>query len=142
MAGCRASLQILEQFFKTAGAGKTFSKFSGLVRPVYADNGHVKIEFDVTNELTNEMGTLHGGCSATLIDIATTAACMLTSKAAPGVSVNLDVNYMSAAKLGDTVVLEAKVLRIGNTLAYTEGTLFLKNSEKLVAKGMHTKAFP
>lgn len=39
------------------------------MRVLSANEGKVKVEFDVTEELTNSIGTLHGGCTATLVDV-------------------------------------------------------------------------
>ena len=38
-------------------------------RVISASEGKVRVELEVTEELTNPFGTLHGGCTATLIDI-------------------------------------------------------------------------
>lgn len=61
-------------------------------RVLSVSEGHVKVEMDVTEELLNPPGTLHGGCTATLVDIVTTTALMATERAHPGVSVDLIVS--------------------------------------------------
>lgn len=39
------------------------------MRVLSAEEGRVKVEFEVTRDLTNPFGTLHGGYTATLVDI-------------------------------------------------------------------------
>jgi len=65
----------------------------------------------VEEEHTNKGGTLHGGLSATLVDTISTLALTLPDgqNFSYGVSVNMDLSYMKAAKLGEEVLIEAKI---------------------------------
>lgn len=45
----------------------------------------------VEEEHTNRGGTLHGGLTATLVDVISTAALMYTERGAPGVSVDMNI---------------------------------------------------
>ena len=89
----------------------------------------------------NEGGTLHGGLSATLVDTISTLALTLPDgqNFSYGVSVNMDLSYMKAAKLGEEVLIEAKVLKRGRTLAFLEVELRNKVTNELLVKGSHTK---
>ena len=89
----------------------------------------------------NEGGTLHGGLSATLVDTISTLALTLPDgqNFSYGVSVNMDLSYMKAAKLGEEVLIEAKVLKRGRTLAFLEVELRNKATNELLVKGSHTK---
>ncbi|CAI4226228.1 unnamed protein product [Auanema sp. JU1783] len=135
-------MSVLEGIIGRCKNYDTFMKSFGKVRAVVAEEGKAKIEFDVTEELTNNHGTLHGGCAMTIVDICTTTLCAMTPRGVTGVSVNLNMNYLTPAKLGETVVVDARILRMGNTIAYTEAELYLKTSGKMVAKGLHTMALP
>uniref|UniRef100_A0A8R1I4S4 Acyl-coenzyme A thioesterase 13 n=1 Tax=Caenorhabditis japonica TaxID=281687 RepID=A0A8R1I4S4_CAEJA len=124
-------------------------KFNGAAiasntRPVHADEGNLRLEFEVEPGQTNNFKTLHGGCTATLIDNFTTIALMLTKegKPHPGVSVDLHVTYLAAAQIGETVVLDATVTKRGRTIAFTKAELYRKSDNTLIATGVHTKAFP
>uniref|UniRef100_A0AC35TRC4 4HBT domain-containing protein n=1 Tax=Rhabditophanes sp. KR3021 TaxID=114890 RepID=A0AC35TRC4_9BILA len=101
-----------------------------------ADEGKVKVE------LANPFGSLHGGCSATLIDIVSPLTFISRPKCAPGVSVDLHVSYLVGAKLGETIIVEGSVVKSGNKLAFREGKLYNKSNNALVASALHTKAFP
>uniref|UniRef100_A0A0N5AQ08 Acyl-coenzyme A thioesterase 13 n=1 Tax=Syphacia muris TaxID=451379 RepID=A0A0N5AQ08_9BILA len=139
-------LTLAKEIVAAFKGAKDFSRCCGEVncfaRIINAEEGHVKVELDVTNELVNPYGTLHGGCTATLVDIVTTMALTATPRAQPGVSVDLSVSYLAAAKLGETIVVDASVLRAGKMLAYTRADVFRKSDNALVAVGQHTKAFP
>lgn len=45
----------------------------------------------VEEEHTNRGGTLHGGLTATLVDVVSTAALLYTERAVPGVSVDMNI---------------------------------------------------
>lgn len=46
---------------------------------------------------------------------------------------------MRPALLGETVVINAKCLKVGKTLAFTAVDLLNKDTGKLIAQGRHTK---
>uniref|UniRef100_A0A8B9LKJ7 Acyl-coenzyme A thioesterase 13 n=1 Tax=Astyanax mexicanus TaxID=7994 RepID=A0A8B9LKJ7_ASTMX len=115
--------------------------FSGSLKVelVSATPGKVICEMKVEEEHTNRLGMLHGGMTATLIDIISTTALMYTERGAPGVSVDMNITYMTAAKVGEDVVITAQVLKEGRTLAFTTVDLINKANGKLIAQGRHTK---
>ncbi|KAL0623331.1 Acyl-coenzyme A thioesterase 13 [Plecturocebus cupreus] len=106
---------------------------------VSAAPGKVICEMKVEEEHTNKLGTLHGGLTATLIDNISTFALLCTERGAPGVSVDMNITYMSPAKLGEDVVITAHVLKQGKTLAFASVDLTNKATGKLIAQGRHTK---
>ncbi|KAJ8034005.1 Acyl-coenzyme A thioesterase 13 [Holothuria leucospilota] len=92
----------------------------------------------VKEEHTSQVGTLHGGLISTLVDSATSLALMTTENATPGVSVNLAISIIKAARIGDKMTIEAEVLKQGRTLAFTEAELFNQNGD-ILATGHHVK---
>jgi len=56
-----------------------------------ATPGKVVCEMKVEEEHTNRGGTLHGGLTATLVDVISTTAIMYTERGAPGVSVDMNI---------------------------------------------------
>ncbi|KHJ83688.1 hypothetical protein OESDEN_16611 [Oesophagostomum dentatum] len=135
-------LQGLKAFIERCGKSKNFHQFAGNIRALSASEGHVKVEFEVSEAMLNPVGTLHGGCTATLVDMFTTAACVASPRGLPGVSVDLHVTYLSAVKEGETVVIDAEVTKAGRTLSFTKADLIHKASNRIIATGLHTKAFP
>ena len=89
----------------------------------------------------DEPGTLHDGATATLIDIIGTLALLAKDHTRGGVSVDLNLSYVSAVPLGKNVICRGKVLKIGRTLGFTEVDI-LNAEGAIVASGRHTKAFP
>lgn len=61
------------------------------VNIVSASPGKVVCEMKVEEEHTNRGGTLHGGLTATLVDVVSTVALMCTERGAPGVSVDMNI---------------------------------------------------
>ena len=94
----------------------------------------------IEEEHTNRGGGLHGGFSALIVDNISTVA--LVHPEEPynfGVSVNMDLSYMKGAKIGDEILIDAKLLRKGRTLAFLEVELRNKITNELLVKGNHTK---
>eukprot|EP00050_Salpingoeca_kvevrii_P001158 m.163680 g.163680 ORF g.163680 m.163680 type:complete len:102 (-) comp10307_c0_seq25:4769-5074(-) len=69
-----------------------------------------------------------------------TMALLTKDATRPGVTVDLNASYPSAAKMGSTLRLEARVLKLGRSLAFTEIEIFA--NDNLVVTGRHTKALP
>lgn len=61
------------------------------VEVLAATPGKVVCEMRVEEEHTNRGGTLHGGLTATLVDVISTMAIMNSERGAPGVSVDMNI---------------------------------------------------
>ncbi|XP_053719811.1 acyl-coenzyme A thioesterase 13 [Synchiropus splendidus] len=133
------SLTSIRQLFKAMADTRGFDRVLNKVNFLAADPGKVVCEMRVEEEHTNRGGTMHGGLTATLVDVISTLAIMNSERGAPGVSVDLNVTYMSAAKLGDDVLITAHVLKEGRTLAFANVDLTNKATGKMIAAGRHTK---
>lgn len=124
---------------KTVGNSPCFDRVLSKVDVVSAAPGKVVCEMQVAEEHTNRGGTLHGGMTATLVDVISTVAIMNSERGAPGVSVDMNITYMNAAKIGEDVLITAQVLKQGKTLAFATVDLTSKVTGKLIAQGRHTK---
>lgn len=60
------------------------------------------------------------GALSTLVDITSTIALMTKDVSKAGVSVELNVSFASAAKIGEEVIIEAWVLKMGRKLGFTQ----------------------
>lgn len=58
---------------------------------ISAGDGKCTAEFTVEEEHENLGGTLHGGFTATLVDMISTYALMTSKREAPGVSVDMHI---------------------------------------------------
>ncbi|KFZ64967.1 Acyl-coenzyme A thioesterase 13, partial [Podiceps cristatus] len=104
-----------------------------------ATPGKVVCEMKVEEEHTNRGGTLHGGLTATLVDVVSTTALLYTERAMPGVSVDMNITYTSAAKIGEEILITAQILKQGRNIAFATVDLTNKATGKLIAQGRHTK---
>ena len=93
----------------------------------------------VNIHIADRGGNMHGGFSAHLVDSVTTIALMTNEGGLPGVSVDMNMTYMKGAKVGEEILIEAKTLKKGRTLAFLECEIRSKESNALLVKGSHTK---
>ncbi|KAF3815373.1 hypothetical protein GH733_016755 [Mirounga leonina] len=139
--------QNVRELMKAMTRGPGFDRVLEKVTLVSAAPGKVVCEMKVEDDHTNKYGTLHGGLTATLVDNVSTMALLCTERGAPGVSVDMNITYvsrlyykyMSPAKIGEDIVITAHVLKQGKTLAFASVDLMNKTTGKLVAQGRHTK---
>ncbi|XP_068093088.1 acyl-coenzyme A thioesterase 13 isoform X2 [Hyperolius riggenbachi] len=133
---CMNSLRAL---VRGMSEGRGFDRVLNKVQIVSASPGKLVCELQVAEEHTNRGGTLHGGLTATLVDIVSTVALLNTERGAPGVSVDMNITYMNAAKIGDSVLITAQILKQGRSLAFATVDLVNKDTGKIIAQGRHTK---
>ncbi|KAL7382193.1 hypothetical protein ABVT39_018261 [Epinephelus coioides] len=133
------SLNTVKQIMRAMAKTRGFDRVTSKVEVLSASPGKVVCEMRVDEEHTNRGGTLHGGMTATLIDDMSTLAIMYSERGAPGVSVDMNITYMNAAKIGEDILITAQVLKAGRTLAFATVDLTNKATGKLIAQGRHTK---
>uniref|UniRef100_A0AAQ6A2P9 Acyl-coenzyme A thioesterase 13 n=2 Tax=Amphiprion TaxID=80969 RepID=A0AAQ6A2P9_AMPOC len=133
------TLNTLKQIMRAMVDNRGFDRVLSKVDVLSASPGKVVCEMRVEEEHTNRAGTLHGGMTATLVDVISTLAIMNSERGAPGVSVDMNITYMSAAKMGEDVLITAQVLKQGRTLAFATVDLTSKATGKVIAQGRHTK---
>ncbi|MCJ1310887.1 hypothetical protein MMC25_004555 [Agyrium rufum] len=104
-----------------------------------ADHGLMTASLTLEPHHLNSKGTLHGSVSATLTDWAGGMAIASTGLLNTGVSTDIHVSYISTARLGEVIKIEAHVLRCGSTMAFTKVDI-LKQDGQIIAAGTHTKA--
>ncbi|KAI9353923.1 HotDog domain-containing protein [Pilaira anomala] len=98
-------------------------------------------EFKVEEKHCNQLGNLHGGCVATLIDICSSFA-IIVSTGAPwklvGISTDLSITYLRGVAEGDTIRIVCDVQRVGRTLA-NMFTKIYDSQNRICYSGSHTK---
>lgn len=62
---------------------------------------------------------MHGGLLATVVDIGGSLAIASKGLFATGVSTDINISYISGVKQGEMIQVEARVDRLGKTLAFT-----------------------
>lgn len=121
-----------------------------------SSGGRILARLPVVPIHVNSKHILHGAVSAALVDWAGgMAIAAATGKNQTGVSVDIHISYVAAARAGDELEIEAWVQRVGRSLAYTsveirqvpkakEGEVVdadapLRTRGPVVAAGSHTK---
>lgn len=105
-----------------------------------------KISFllNITPELSNYMGNLHGGCAATLIDVLSTTILLGVSEpgkfALGGVSRNLKLTYLRPVPTGTEARIVCELVHAGKRLALLRAEIQKAGSGDLCVVGEHEKA--
>lgn len=87
------------------------------------DGTKVTFQYTVDARDCNLMGSLHGGAIATLADNLTTYAALLDDRNfRAGVSVSLEVDYMSAPRPGEVITIECVPEKTGKYLSFSSAT--------------------
>jgi acyl-coenzyme A thioesterase 13 len=104
--------------------------------------GSLSVEFTVREEMTNPMGILHGGIAATMLDEVLGATVYSLGHEHFFVSVNLNVDYLSSARIGEVVTAQSQVVRKGRNIVHAEcrltnaeGKLLVKAITNMLATG-------
>jgi acyl-coenzyme A thioesterase 13 len=109
----------------------------------HASRGLVIARLTLGPNHVNSGGGLHGGVSATLVDWAGgTSIAAHDMRGKTGVSVDIHVEYLASASVGDEVEIEGRADRVGGSLAYTSvGIYRVRNGTRAEALvlGRHTK---
>ena len=110
-----------------------------LVSPFVDDATAVVWKLDVREAHGNTFSALHGGCSASLVDVLGSAVIAMGDAHECGVAIALDVHYASPAKVGDVVTWRAKTAKRGGRLV-TVDVKATSSKGKVVCYGSVTKS--
>jgi acyl-coenzyme A thioesterase 13 len=86
--------------------------------------GRVELKILVTDELTNPVKGLHGGIYALIMDEAVGIAFYTQCAGEYYTTVNLNVEHLYSAQLGEEITAIGYVVRHGKKIAYTEGEIY------------------
>ncbi|MCE7055340.1 PaaI family thioesterase [Algoriphagus sp. AGSA1] len=97
------------------------------------EEGEIKVAYTVSSEMCNPAKILHGGVASLMMDEVIGMGNFATGPAYLMTSINLNVDFLSTAQIGDKLEVSAKLVRSGVNLNHWEAVI-IKNSDKLVAK--------
>ncbi|KAK8693236.1 hypothetical protein V6N13_070829 [Hibiscus sabdariffa] len=103
------------------------------------EKGRVLCSMKVPPRLLNAGNFLHGGATASLVDLVGSAVVYTYGASSSGVSVEISITYLDAAYVGEEIEIEAKALRVGKTVAVITVEFRKKKTGKIIAQGRHTK---
>jgi len=110
---------------------------------VSATHGRIIARLDLEPVHLNSGQSLHGSVSATIVDWAGGLAIASTGLDRTGVSTDIHVSYVSGARLGETIEIEAWVNKVGRNLGYTMVEIRKVGADggkgPVVCTGSHTK---
>lgn len=98
-----------------------------------ADFGRLVADYVVRDELANPAGVLHGGAASAILDDLIGAMVFTLGREFAFTSVNLNIDFLYAARLGDTVTATAEVVRAGKNIIHCEGRIVAADG-KIIAK--------
>lgn len=100
---------------------------------LHVEKGIIRVSFKVRYEMCNPAKILHGGVSSLMMDEVIGMANFLVEDEFLMSSINLNVDFLSAAKLGEILEVEARLIRSGGNLNHWEAVI-TKESGKIVSK--------
>ena len=91
---------------------------------------------------TNPNGVMHGGVITSLMDeavggVIAYARGLEVMRAAPHSTVDMNVSFLSAARAGDELIVEARPIKIGRSVAFAEAEA-RRGDGTIVGKGRFT----
>ena len=108
-----------------------------------SEAGLGEISFAVNDFAGNIIGTLHGGILYAFMDVAAFMALLsVIPDGLHGVTADIQVSVLRAARVGDTVHVRGRVDRVGRTLANmrTEAFVITPDGERLIATATVVKS--
>lgn len=104
---------------------------NGILRAIEPD--HLVMEYSVRAEMANAVGTLHGGVASAIMD--DMAGMLVYSLGGENAytSVNLAVDFLHSARVGDVLTARAEVIRAGKNIVHVEVRIRAADG-KIIAK--------
>ncbi|MGB5821181.1 MAG: PaaI family thioesterase [Saonia sp.] len=104
-------------------------------RLLSAEAGLLEFSYTIREEMTNPMQTLHGGITAAIMDDALGAAVFSLGNTHLYTTINLNVDYFSTAKEGDTVIAKTSVIKRGTLIINVQCEIWNADKTRMIAKG-------
>ncbi|MGC7873239.1 PaaI family thioesterase [Desulfosporosinus sp. SYSU MS00001] len=111
-----------------------YARLTG-IKIVAIGQGKFIAEMVVDKNNSNVIGTLHGGATATLIDVCMGMACF--TKGVTVVTGNINISYLSPGRASNKIIAVGQVIRSGKTTFFAEASLEDEKGQ-IIAKGTGT----
>lgn len=96
-----------------------------------AEHGAFEMSFTVRNEMTNPAGMLHGGIHAAILDDTIGMTVATLGLANLYVSVNLSIDFLAPARVGEVVISKTKIIRAGKTIVNATAEIYNEKGQLL-----------
>lgn len=97
------------------------------------DLHHIKVSYTIRREMCNPGRILHGGIASLMLDDVIGMGNFVAGSEYLMTSINLNVDFLSSAQVGEILEVTAKLIRSGSNLNHWEA-IIRKESGKAVAK--------
>jgi acyl-coenzyme A thioesterase 13 len=98
-----------------------------------AEYGKLVVDYIVREDLTNPAQVLHGGAASAILDDIAGAMVYAMGREYAFTSVNLNVDFLHAARLGDIITATALLVRAGKNIIHVESQITAADG-KIIAK--------
>src|ERR1700751_5068796 len=121
--------------------GKEFtaspSPFMLWLKPIVisAERGKLCFQYTVRKEMTNPIGTLHGGVTAAIIDDIIGATMFSLNEDFFYTTLNNVIDYFSAVREGDVIIAETILIKKGKQLVNAQCEVWNADKSRLIARG-------
>ena len=109
-----------------------FARLMG-IELIRLGDGYSGFAFQAESDHTNPFGTIHGGVTATLGDIA--MACALRTRGIQVVTAEMTVNYISPGNPGIELEITGQAIHLGKTVCLAEFSVHDTEKNHLIATG-------
>ena len=97
------------------------------------DLHHIKVSYTIRPDMCNPGRILHGGIASLMLDDVIGMGNFVTGSEHLMTSINLNVDFLSSAQIGEKLDVTAKLIRSGSNLNHWEAVI-KKEDGKIVAK--------
>jgi acyl-coenzyme A thioesterase PaaI-like protein len=84
----------------------------------------------------NKRGVAHGGMLATAFDVALGNACWAAANQQPSATVQLNIQYISALKLGEFATIRSEIIKATRSLVFARGVMRVDDRIVATADGV------
>ncbi len=129
-------LDILQSFI-----GKEFtsspSPFMKWLNPIVVsvETGKLSFQYVVRKEMTNPIGSLHGGITAAIMDDIIGATMFSFNEELFYTTVNNVIDYFAPAYEGDIIIAETSIIKKGKQIVNAQCELWNAEKTRLLARG-------
>lgn len=110
---------------------------------IEVQHGSMTVEITIRKDMTNPLGTLHGGAAAAIMDDLVGMMVFGLGREYAYTTVNLNCDFLNAARLGEVLIAHAYVIRAGKNVIHcearitnTEGKIIAKCSTNMIQTGV------
>jgi acyl-coenzyme A thioesterase 13 len=99
------------------------------------EEGKISLQYSVRKEMTNPIGTLHGGATAAIIDDAIGATLFSFGEPYFYSTIHLSIDYYSPALEGELIIAETSIIKKGKQIINAQCEIWNADKTRMIARG-------